>query len=61
MIDILIQLANGFVHCLTPLNMAMRVTVIVMGLLIVSGELTTLNSKAQHALNSLGLDFLYNI
>jgi cytochrome c-type biogenesis protein len=34
---------------------------IVMGLLIVSGELTTLNSKAQHALSSLGLDFLYNI
>jgi cytochrome c-type biogenesis protein len=34
---------------------------IVMGLLIVSGELTTLNTKAQHALNSLGLDFLYNI
>jgi cytochrome c-type biogenesis protein len=34
---------------------------IIMGLLIVSGELTTLNAKAQHALSSLGLDFLYNL
>jgi cytochrome c-type biogenesis protein len=34
---------------------------ILMGVLIVSGELTTLNSKAQHALSSLGLDFLYNL
>ena len=34
---------------------------IVMGLLILSGELTTLNSKAQHALSNLGLDFLYNL
>jgi cytochrome c-type biogenesis protein len=34
---------------------------VIMGLLIVTGELTTLNSKAQHALSSLGLDFLYNI
>jgi cytochrome c-type biogenesis protein len=34
---------------------------IVMGVLILSGELTTLNIKAQHALSSLGLDFLYNL
>jgi TctA family transporter len=34
MIDILAQLAHGFVHCLTPLNMAMLVTGIVIGLLI---------------------------
>jgi cytochrome c-type biogenesis protein len=34
---------------------------VVMGVLILSGELTTLNAKAQHALSSLGLDFLYNI
>ena len=34
MIDILIQLAAGFVHCLTPLNMAMLVIGIVIGLLI---------------------------
>ena len=34
MIDILIQLAAGFVHCLTPLNMAMLVVGIVIGLLI---------------------------
>src|ERR1700742_3784499 len=32
-----------------------------MGLLILSGELTTLNAKAQHGLSSLGLDFLYNL
>ena len=34
MIDILTQLAAGFVHCLTPLNMAMLVVGIVIGLLI---------------------------
>jgi len=34
MIDILVQLANGFVHCLTPLNMAMLFVGIVIGLLI---------------------------
>ena len=34
MIDILTQLAGGFVHCLTPLNMAMLVVGIVIGLLI---------------------------
>ena len=34
MIDILTQLAAGFVHCLTPLNMAMLVIGIVIGLLI---------------------------
>jgi cytochrome c-type biogenesis protein len=34
---------------------------IVMGLLIVTGELTTLNAKAQQALADLGLDFLYNL
>ena len=34
MIDILSQLAAGFVHCLTPLNMAMLVIGIVIGLLI---------------------------
>ncbi|MFZ0193849.1 MAG: tripartite tricarboxylate transporter permease, partial [Pseudolabrys sp.] len=34
MIDILLQLANGFVHCLTPLNMAMLLVGIVIGLLI---------------------------
>jgi cytochrome c-type biogenesis protein len=34
---------------------------ILMGVLILSGELTTLNSKAQDALSHLGLDFLYNI
>ena len=33
---------------------------IAMGLLIVSGELAVLNAKAQHALSSLGLDFIYN-
>jgi cytochrome c-type biogenesis protein len=34
---------------------------VVMGLLILSGELTTLNAKAQDALSNLGLDFLYNL
>jgi cytochrome c-type biogenesis protein len=34
---------------------------IVMGLLILSGELTVLNAKAQRALSSLGLDFIYNL
>jgi cytochrome c-type biogenesis protein len=34
---------------------------VVMGLLILSGELTQLNSKAQHALSGMGLDFLYNL
>jgi cytochrome c-type biogenesis protein len=34
---------------------------IIMGLLILSGELTTLNAKAQHTLSTLGLDFLYNL
>jgi cytochrome c-type biogenesis protein len=33
---------------------------IVMGLLIVSGQLAVLNAKAQHALSDLGLDFIYN-
>ena len=34
MIDILTQLAHGFVNCLTPLNMAMLLIGIVIGLLI---------------------------
>lgn len=34
---------------------------IAMGLLIVTGELTTLNTKAQNALSGLGLDFLYKL
>jgi cytochrome c-type biogenesis protein len=34
---------------------------VLMGLLIVTGELTTLNTKAQDALSGLGLDFLYNL
>src|SRR3954470_18342409 len=34
---------------------------IVMGVLILSGELTTLNTKAQSGLSGLGLDFLYNL
>jgi cytochrome c-type biogenesis protein len=33
---------------------------IVMGLLIVSGQLAVLNAKAQHGLSDLGLDFIYN-
>ena len=32
--DIITQLAGGFVHCLTPLNMSMLVVGIVVGLLI---------------------------
>ena len=31
MIDILVQLAHGFVNCLTPLNMAMLLIGIVIG------------------------------
>ena len=34
---------------------------IVMGVLIVTGELTKLNIEAQKLLNELGLDFLYGI
>jgi putative tricarboxylic transport membrane protein len=34
MADVLIQLGTGFLHCLTPLNLAMLVMGIVMGLLI---------------------------
>ena len=34
---------------------------IVMGVMILTGELTRLNVEAQQFLNSLGLDFLYNI
>ena len=34
---------------------------ILMGVLILTGELTRLNSEAQQLLNSLGLDFLYSI
>lgn len=33
---------------------------IMMGVLILSGELAVLNAKAQHGLSSLGLDFIYN-
>jgi cytochrome c-type biogenesis protein len=34
---------------------------ILMGVLILSGELTVLNSKAQEWLSHLGLDFIYNL
>jgi cytochrome c-type biogenesis protein len=34
---------------------------VIMGLLIVTGELQRLNSDAQNLLSNLGLDFLYNI
>ena len=34
---------------------------IVMGLLILTGELTQLNVQAQKGLSNLGLDFLYKI
>ena len=34
---------------------------ITMGLLLMTGELTTLNQKAQDGLNSLGLNFFNNI
>jgi cytochrome c-type biogenesis protein len=34
---------------------------VLMGLLILSGELTQLNAKAQEGLSHLGLDFLYNL
>ena len=34
---------------------------VVMGVLIVTGELTQLNVEAQKLLNSVGLDFLYGI
>ena len=34
---------------------------VVMGVLIVTGELTQLNIEAQKLLNNLGLDFLYGI
>jgi cytochrome c-type biogenesis protein len=34
---------------------------VTMGVLMLSGELTVLNTKAQEALGHLGLDFLYNI
>jgi cytochrome c-type biogenesis protein len=37
------------------------VILIVMGLLIVTGELAVLNAKAQHGLSNLGLDFIYNL
>jgi hypothetical protein len=32
-----------------------------MGVLILSGELTVLNSKAQEWLSHIGLDFIYNL
>ena len=34
---------------------------ILMGILILTDELTRLNSEAQQLLNSLGLDFFYTI
>ena len=34
---------------------------VVMGVLILSGELAILNAKAQQALSDLGLDFIYNL
>jgi cytochrome c-type biogenesis protein len=34
---------------------------IVMGTLILTGELTQLNVQAQKALSNLGLDFLYKV
>ena len=34
---------------------------VVMGVLIVTGELTQLNVEAQKLLDSVGLDFLYGI
>jgi hypothetical protein len=34
---------------------------IAMGVLLITGELTTLNQKAQDGLNSLGLNFFNNI
>jgi cytochrome c-type biogenesis protein len=37
------------------------VILLVMGLMILSGELTRLNSDAQSLLGKFGLDFLYNI
>jgi cytochrome c-type biogenesis protein len=37
------------------------IVLIVMGTLILTGELTQLNVEAQRALSNLGLDFLYNI
>jgi cytochrome c-type biogenesis protein len=37
------------------------VILVVMGLLIVTGELAILNARAQHALSGLGLDFIYNL
>jgi len=37
------------------------VILVAMGILILSGELTRLNVQAQHALKSVGLDFLYSL
>ena len=34
---------------------------IVMGLMILTGELTQLNVEAQRTLSGLGLDFLYKV
>lgn len=34
---------------------------VIMGLLILTGEMAELNTRAQNALSSLGLDFLYNL
>jgi cytochrome c-type biogenesis protein len=40
---------------------ASGIVLIIMGTLILTGELTQLNVQAQRALSNLGLDFLYNI
>jgi cytochrome c-type biogenesis protein len=40
---------------------ASGIVLIIMGTLILTGELTQLNVQAQRALSDLGLDFLYNI
>ena len=37
------------------------VILVAMGILILTGELTRLNSEAQQLLNNVGLDFLYNV
>ena len=37
------------------------IVLVAMGILILSGELTRLNVQAQHALKSVGLDFLYSL
>ena len=57
-----VNLSDGQVHTLLAYVTAVSgLILIVMGTLILTNELTRLNSDAQDFLGNLGLDFIYNL